>query len=168
LRLEFNENNELRHANAEKDVRFQGTGQNSWQLSAASAEAVFASGGVLNQLIAKKDVEVKETGRTLRAQLLKLFFEPVEGTKGYIVSRAVATTNVSVQYEGAGGAQGLGEQLDWDRKNDTYRLTGKPAVVKRGSVGAEHPVILIDPKSGTMILPKSGTPARTTMVRQAP
>ncbi len=158
LRVEFDETKELRRINADGDVGFGASGENPWRLSASTAEAIFAPGSILHQLIARKDVEVQDAERTIKCQLLKLSLECAEGSTRPALSGAVATTDVVISYRGESELQALCDRLDWDSKADTYTLIGKPAEVRRGGVRMRAKLIFLDRKSGDWSLPKGAEP----------
>jgi len=163
LRLEFGEKNELRHMYCEENVRFTAPGDNPWKMSGKSAEAIFAAGSVLNQVIARDNVEVLDAERTVKAQLLTLFFEEGKGSKGSSLSRATAKKDVSVHYGGDKKIDATADDLLWDVESGLYTLLGNPATVSQAGFGTKGEKILIDRKNGKMTVPAGKTPATTTV-----
>jgi len=168
LRLDFNEARELRHVNAEGNMRFRSGGEDPWELGGASAEAMFAPGSVLDQVMAKKDVVVRDAERTLRAQLLKLFFEDNSDEGQPVLSRVVATGGVSVQYAGEDGLKAVCDELNWDAVSNKYRLFGKPATVQTGSLSTNGWEITVDRLSGRMKVIRGDQPAGTQVREEQP
>jgi len=168
LRLEFNEGQELRHVNAEGQVQLVSAGENAWRLSAAAAEAVFAPGSVLSQVIAKGGVEVEDARRSLQAQLLTLFFEAEPGKEQAVLSRARASGHVSVRYAGEGGLEASCEELLWDTATDRYRLSGRPARLRQGAISTGGDTIIIDRGSGKWTIPRGSRPASTEVREKQP
>jgi lipopolysaccharide export system protein LptA len=163
LRLDFNANRELRHLKARKEVHFVSPGKQSWKMKAEFAEAIFAPGSVLSQIIARDKVDVRDKRRRLKSEFLILFFHKKSGGKGQSLERALARKNVGVQYEGEEELQASCERLDWDAESDKYRLTGKPAQLKKGKMQMDGGKIIIDRGSGHVSLPGGETPASTSV-----
>ncbi|MGD2175725.1 MAG: LptA/OstA family protein, partial [Candidatus Brocadiaceae bacterium] len=102
LRLDFDEDRNLRHLWAEGQVYFAQKGEGTWELESEQAEAIFSGENELRQVIARKDVKVRDAIRTLKAQMFQMFFRrmQVEGEEKLTLYRAVAQENVRVQYQG--------------------------------------------------------------------
>jgi len=163
LRFEFDEGRKLRHVSAEGPLAFASGGESPWKLEAGSAEGVFAPGGVLAQVIARKDVTVRDAERTLRTKLLKLFFEPGEDGQGTTLVRAEASGEVRVKYGAQTNVSGSGDGLSWQVESDTYVLTGQPAVAQRGGVAVKGDRIVIERQSGVISIPRGEEPVSTTV-----
>lgn len=166
LRLDFNEERELRHINCIENVHFRSVGEQPWTLEARSAEAIFAPGSVLSQIIARDDVVVHDAQRRLRSQFLTLFFRRQKGTDQQALSRAVARRNVRVRYTGDTDLNATCERLDWDAESDRYRLTGDPARLTKEDMELDGETIVVDRRSGRVSLPGGKTPGRTAIEEQ--
>jgi len=147
----------------EENVRFTSPGESPWKMSGKSAEAIFAAGSVLNQVIARDNVEVVDAERTVKAQLLTLFFEEGKDGKGSSLSRAAAKKDVSVHYGGDKKIDATADDLLWDVASGLYTLLGSPATVSQGGFGTKGEKILIDRKNGRVTVPAGKTPATTTV-----
>jgi lipopolysaccharide export system protein LptA len=161
LSLDFSEGRELRHINARGAVKFTTAGERPWQLTAESGEGIFAPGSRLRQVIAKKNVEVKDQQRRLRSELLTLFFEEKEETGKARLERAVAQKKVEVRYEGEEDLRASGQRIEWRRETNKYRLSGAPARVIRQKVSIKGENIIIDRQSGHISMPRGDRPAGT-------
>ena len=168
LRLDFDKERELRHVNAEGQVRFDSGGQQPWKLMAESAEAVFAPSSVLSQVIAKSQVQVQDAERMLRTQLLKLFFEKKAEDALPSLARAAASGQVSVRYAAEEGLEATCDELSWDVVNDKYLLKGKPAQLKKARTSQSGDTIIIDRLSGRWTIPRGERPAETTVEEEQP
>ena len=159
LRLEFNQQKEVRHVYAKGNVKFTSTGEQPWELTADSAEGVFAASGVLDQIIAKKNVVVRDAQRSLEAQLLQLFFQQQQDTAELSLSRALATGEVSVLYRRpTEDVTAHGDKLEWSARTEDYVLTGKPAWVAGGPEGGlKGPKITMNRLTGHVTLTRGGT-----------
>jgi len=142
-------------------VDFRSGGEQPWTLKAENAEAIFAPGSVLSQVIAKKQVRVRDGDRTINSQLLKLFFDKKGDAEESTISRAVANRDVTVHYAGETALDAAGDDLEWDARTDKYRLTGKPARIQKGSIAEEGPTFLIDRGTGRISMPPGETPGTT-------
>jgi lipopolysaccharide transport protein LptA len=167
LRLDFNEDRELRHVNCKQDVTFRSGGERSWTLQSNSAEAIFAPGSVLSQIIARDDVLVEDANRRLRSQFLTLFFRRQKGAEQQSLSRAVARKNVRVRYTSDTDLKAFCERLDWNAETDRYRLTGDPAQLAQEDMQIDGETIIIDRRSGRVSLPGGGAPGRTAIEEKA-
>lgn len=156
LRLNFNEQRELRHIHAEGDVAFQTAGETPWALSAREVEAIFAADNVLDQVIARRDVSVKDQERSLASQMLHLYFVLAPEADQAELDRATATEQVVLTYGGADPLRAECRQLQWYKKTDQYMLVGEPAKITRLGVTQQGNEIFIDRRTGTMRLPGGG------------
>ncbi len=169
LRLDFNARRELRHLNAKGKVRFVSTGKQAWKMKAEFAEAIFAPGSVLSQIIARDNVVVRDKNRRLKSEFLILFFQEQSGGKGQgqSLKRALARRNVRVRYQGEDeGEEKLRascDRLDWDAESDKYRLKGDPAELEKGKMQMDGENIIVDRGSGHVSLPGGDTPASTSV-----
>jgi lipopolysaccharide export system protein LptA len=169
LKLDFNDQRELRNIWAEGDVEFEQHRRDSWHLTSGSAQAVFAAASRLRQVIALEEVVVRSETHTLETDSLQLFLEEVEGRTEPEVTRAIAQGSVKVLYEEGdeGPIEAGGDRLEWQRDRDVYFLTGKPdAYVWRGGVRMSSDKMQIDRQNGTMQALPDARPVRTEfMVR---
>jgi lipopolysaccharide export system protein LptA len=166
LRLDFNEAHELRHIDAKGSVSLQTVGEESWQLLAQEAEAIFAAKNVLDHIIARGQVDVKDQERSLLTDTLVLYVASPADGKEPELDRAVATGNVSVRYDEK-NIEADGEELMWNAKEEKYTLKGSPARVRSSGATWEGLVIYLDRPSGVMSMPR-GTRPRTKMKTQSP
>ncbi|MFW6279787.1 MAG: LptA/OstA family protein [Planctomycetota bacterium] len=148
MKLDFNSDRELRHVNCSEKVRFESGGETNWILESGSAEAIFAPGSVLSQIIARDDVSVKEAERRLNSQFLTLFFREGKDAGNRALHRAVARKDVKVNYVEDTELEAFGDRLDWNADQDRYRLSGDPAKLQRGGMETEGQTIVIDRGSG--------------------
>lgn len=167
LSLDFNEERELRHMNCTGEVQFQSGGQRKWKMESASAEAIFAPGSILSQIIARDDVEVRDAERRLRSEFLTLFFRGGEDAEEQSLDRAVARKNVVVRYTGEASLTAWCERLDWDADTERYKLTGTPARLSRDDIEIDGETIIVDRMSGRVSLPGGESPARTSIEEDA-
>ncbi len=165
LRLHFDEERNLRHIWAEGSVYFAPPQEGAWEMQSDSAEAVFAGGNQLRQVIARQNVKVRDERRRLQCRLLQLFLEPAEGQQEPELQRAVAQDDVHLSYEDEERLEAGGDRLEWDRTTDTYVLTGEPdAYMRSGQLVFRNETILLDRTTGRLILPRGeARPARTTV-----
>ncbi len=162
LRLDLEENRQLRYLEAEGNVIFMSPGEDSWKLSSERASAVFSSSGQLDHVIARGDVEVIDGKRRLQSQQLTLFFLYDQDRQRNRLNKATAREDVSVQYEeGDQSLQARGERLEWERAVGKYVIEGSPAVLSRGDIEMAGNNILIDRKTGEVSLPEGASPAET-------
>lgn len=130
------ERREIKQIGVEGNASFKSAGENALSLKAASALAVFATGNELSQFIAYDNVELKDRERTLKSGTLKMTFGPVQdegGNRKTAVVHAQAEKDVQIDYENE-PIRAAGESVEWDRKADTYTLTGQPAWIERGGL----------------------------------
>ncbi|MFW6457345.1 MAG: LptA/OstA family protein, partial [Planctomycetota bacterium] len=165
LRLDFDENRELRHLNAKKNVRFVSTGKQEWEMEAESAEAIFAPGSVLSQIIARDDVMVRDDIRRLNSDFLVLFFQKKQEEEEQTLERAVARKKVRVRYRGEEDLEAKCAKLNWDAESDTYRLFGDPAELSKGDMEMDGEKIMIDRTSGNVSLPGGESPSSTSVTQ---
>lgn len=164
LTLEFDQDRKLRHMWAEGAVYFSRKEEGAWQLQAGSAEAIFVAAGEMRQVIARDKVEVRDQKRVLNAAVLQLFFEKAEGEPQAALTRAVGQDEVRIKYLQEERLEGGGDRLEWDRKSDTYVLTGAPeAFLRRGGLMVLNDKILVDRPSGRMTLPPGARPVKTVV-----
>jgi len=168
LRLEFDEQRELRHVYSKDNVVFVSAGEEPWKLKGQAAEAVFGAGSMLRQVIATKDVEVQDADRVVKSQVLTLYFTEDQEKGGAALSRAVAKKDVSVRYTGDNKLEADSDNLEWDVKSDRYTLTGDPSRLKQAGIEIQGQKILIDRKSGTVSMPSGQKPATTTVEGAVP
>ncbi len=162
LRMDLDENRQLRYLNAEGKMLFVAPGEYGWQLSADNASAVFASGGQLDHLIARTGVKVIDAERRLMAEQLRLFFAFNPSTGANTLTRALAREKVMVWYEeGAERLHARGDELQWTSSDDRYELKGKPAALSRDGIAIEGEYIVIDRSSGEVSLPRGSSPVET-------
>jgi lipopolysaccharide transport protein LptA len=147
LKLDFDSARELRHVSAEGAVYFRTTGENEWVLESENASAVFAPGGILHQVIARGNVRVRDMNRRLRSEFLILFFESPKAEEGKVqLKKADAREDVSVVYTGDIELKADGDRLQWDSKDDNYRLYGSPAkLIRQGLVTGGEDIIFKRP-----------------------
>ncbi|MBS3763579.1 MAG: LPS export ABC transporter periplasmic protein LptC, partial [Planctomycetes bacterium] len=162
LSMDFNEKRELRHISCKGGINFESAGKMLWSMQSSSAEAIFGSGGALSQVIAKEKVVVRDAERTLKADLLKLFFSEKDKDGESELSRAVATRGVKVSYEKK-DIEARSEKLHYDGKRDLYTLIGTPAKLSKGGVIMTGDRIIMDRLSGRVSIPKGEQPAESTV-----
>jgi len=170
LTLEFDKAKKLRHIWADGNVYFTRQEKGSWELQGQSAEGVVAGENELQQVIARNNVEARDNTRVLNANVLQLFFEKAEATQQTVLDRAVAQEKVRLRYVQDERLDGAGDRLEWNRKTDTYVLTGVPdAIVRMGGLTVANDKIYVDRPTGKMDFPPGAHPVETrTMVREAP
>ncbi len=164
LRLLFDQGGQLRHTAARGNVFFAAGGESGWELKSESAEAIFGTGNVLRQFIARDDVEIIDPDQRLRARRAQFFLASVEGREEPVITRAVAEGDVWVEYRKKEQLEAGGDRLSWDRETDTFVLTGDPyAYVKRDNVKTQNWKITLDGGTGQMSLPEGDRPVVTVV-----
>jgi len=149
--IEFESSN-IKHISATGKVKFKGPNENDWQVVCRTAEAIFA-GGDLHQFIAREKISVTDGPRRLKAGTLILTFAPPAGAPDQktTLTKAVAEKDVRLNYvddQEKTTIQAGGDKLEWTPPADddatqlsVYKLTGKPAWLKRGAVENQQPTI---------------------------
>ena len=161
LRLDLDEGRRFRHISAEGGVNFRISDEDGWQVTCESAEAFFAAGGVLKQVIGRGKVHVADQGRTLTCNRVQLFFETRDGSQRPYLARAVADHNVTLDFGTERRLRASGDRLQWDPDADTFVLTGDPhASLIRDDVHLTHERMILDRQSGELSLPRGKTPVR--------
>jgi len=161
LRVDFDRNGELRHIKADEEVEFSNAGEGSWQLRCGSAEAFFILRSRLREMVARHAVRVADAERTLRADLLHLFFD-TESEGNPTLTRAIARGGVSMSYDISPKITATGDELQWDRAGDMYVLTGAPyAELRRGLHTTRSGRISLDRTTGKRLLPQGTTPVES-------
>ncbi|MHC5033990.1 MAG: LptA/OstA family protein [Planctomycetota bacterium] len=171
LKLDFDDQNNLRHIWAEGQVHFahQGEGESPpLNLAGDTIEAVFGAASVLRQVIARENVQFQYGDWTLKSRVLRLSFDKEQGQEKLSLQRAVAEREVRVNYHGEGGVNAGGDRLEWDKASDRYVLTGDPdAYLRQGQVQTMTNKILLDRPTGKVEFPPDARPVRTVFVRDA-
>jgi lipopolysaccharide export system protein LptA len=151
LKLDFDDQRELRNIWAEGGIEFQQERDNTWHVTAGSAQAVFAGASRLRQVIALDDVKVWGETNTLTADSVQLFLEQVEEAGDPQVVRAIAQGSVHVVYEVDDPTEAGGDRLEWRRGRDVYLLSGQPdAYVQRGRMKMTSDKMEVDRQTGIM------------------
>ncbi len=163
LRIDINENRQLRYLSARGDVNVVSPGEESWRLAAGDASAVFAANGELDHLIARENVTVIDATRMLEAEQLRLFFTYDAATGENTLERARARGSVSIRYKNGDQLRARGDRMEWESKNDKYEIEGTPAALQRGNLTIEGEKIIIDRLSGEVSLPEGASPTTTTI-----
>jgi lipopolysaccharide export system protein LptA len=112
-------------------------------------------------------VEARDNIRVLNANVLQLFFGKAEANQQTVLDRAVAQEKVRLKYLQDERLDGGGDRLEWNRKTDTYVLTGLPgAFVRMGGLTVTNDRIFVDRPTGKMDFPPGAHPVETkTTVR---
>ena len=161
LGVDFDAAGQPHHVKADRQVEFSTAQEDSWQLKCGSAEAVFMAPGRLRQVIARDAVRLADVRLRLRCGTLLLSFDDVEPGGKSPLKHVIARTEVVVNYEDSEPIEAFGDELQWDRADDIYVLTGTPyAQLKIGPVTSRHDRILLNNTTGVITQPKSDRPTR--------
>lgn len=162
LTLEFDKARKLRHIWAEGNVYFTQQEKGSWELQGESAEVIIAAENELQQIIVRNKVEARDNIRVLNANILQLFFTKAEANQETVLDRAVAQEKIRLKYAQDERLDGGGDRLEWNRKTDTYVLTGVPsAFVRKGGLTVTNDKIFVDRPNGKVGFPPGAHPVET-------